>query len=752
MRAVAIGGGPAGLYSGILLKKAFPDAEVTILERNRPGDTFGFGVVFSDETLSFLDEADVESAGEIRRGFRTWSSIEVHAGGRTVVSTGHGFSAIERAELLAILTRRAVALGCEVAHQRELGAGEALPEADLLLGSDGVNSLLRDRFAASFGPAVELGACRFTWLATDLPMAAFTFWFVETPFGLFRIHAYPYKEGRATFIVETTESTWLAAGFEGATEEASAARCEELFAELLGGHRLFVNRSIWRRFPTVTCERWRHGNLVLLGDAAHTAHFSIGSGTKLAMEDAITLVATLRELGTSDVPAAIDEYEARRRLDVLKLQRAAKVSRKWFEETERWRGQHPVTFAFNLMTRSKRITYDNLRERDPALVDEVDARFREEAGLAPDADPPPPLFTPFRARSVELANRVIVSPMCQYSAVEGVPNEWHLVHLGSRAMGGAALVVGEMTDVLPEGRISLGCTGLWNGEQEAAWRRIVEFVHASTPAKIGLQIAHSGRKGSVHHPWEGEDIPLPEAEAWTTMAPSPEPYRPGWRPAKAMTRADMDLVREAFAASARSAAAAGFDWLEIHAAHGYLLSSFLSPLANFRTDDYGGSLENRMRYPLEVFEAVRAAWPAALPLSVRISATDWMDEEGRGTTVAESVVFARLLKERGCDLVDVSSAGNSPESEPEFGRMYQTPFADRIRHEAGIPVIAVGGILDSDHANTVLAAGRADLVAIARSHLADPYFVKRAATRYGVPVDWPGQYFLARPRRGRDRK
>jgi anthraniloyl-CoA monooxygenase len=750
LRIAAIGGGPAGLYSGILLRKAFPDCAVRIFERNRAGDTFGFGVVFSDETLSFLDEADPESAAEIRRRFRMWQKIETHFRGRTVVSTGHGFSAIERAELLSILARRAVELGCELSYERELAPGEALPPADLVIACDGVNSALRDRFAASFRPGVELGECRFTWLGTDLPLDAFTFWFVETPHGLFRIHAYPYREGRSTFIVETTEETYCAAGFENASEDATAAACERLFAEVLGSHRLFVNRSIWRRFPTVTCESWRHENVVLLGDAAHTAHFSIGSGTKLAMEDAIELVATLQTAGARDIPAALAAYENRRRLDVLKLQRAAKVSRRWFEETERWRAQEPVIFAFNLMTRSKRITYDNLRERDPELVGEVDRQFRRDSlGESPPDDDrkiSPPMFTPYRARSIELSNRVVVSPMCQYSAVDGIPGDWHLVHLGGRAMGGAALVFGEMTDVLPEGRITPRCTGIWNEAQTAAWRRIVEWVHAETPAKIGLQIAHAGRKGSVHHPWEGEDLPLPEGEAWETIGPSAVPYRPGWRTPRAMDRTDMNLVREAFAAAARRAAAAGFDWLEIHAAHGYLLSSFLSPLANLRDDDHGGSIENRMRYPLEVFAAVREAWPRHLPMSVRISATDWMEEEGRGMTVGDSVAFARELKARGCDLVDVSSAGNSPESRPEFGRMYQTPFADRIRHEAGIPVIAVGGIMDADHANTVLAAGRADLVAIARSHLSDPYLVRRAAARYGVDIDWPGQYWLARPR------
>ncbi|MGE0641310.1 MAG: FAD-dependent monooxygenase, partial [Thermoanaerobaculia bacterium] len=503
MRAVAIGGGPAGLYFGILVKKLLPGAAVRILERNRPDDTFGFGVVFSDETLSFLDDADPESATEIRARFRTWKKIETHFRGKSVVSTGHGFSAIGRAELLSILQRRAAALGCEVDFESEFDAAAPLPGADLVVGCDGVNSALRDRYAASLGPTVELGASRFCWLGTDLPLDAFTFWFPETAHGLFRIHAYPYAPGRSTFIVETTEETFRDAGFDRASEEESVERCRSLFAGILGGHRLFANRSIWRRFPTVTCERWRHGNLVLLGDAVHTAHFSIGSGTKLAMEDAIGLVAAIREHGTEDIAATLDAYEAGRRLDVAKLQRAAKISRRWFEETERYRGQDPETFAFNLMTRSKRITYENLRARDPQLVAAVDRRFQEAAGRRSDGEIPAPAFTPLRVRSLELPNRIVVSPMCQYSAVDGVPGDWHLVHLGSRAIGGAGLVIAEMTDVSIEGRITPGCTGLWNDEQERAWRRIVDCVHGRSGARFGLQLAHAGREGSTHVPGKG---------------------------------------------------------------------------------------------------------------------------------------------------------------------------------------------------------------------------------------------------------
>jgi len=801
MRVEVLGGGPAGLYFGILMRKAFPDAAITVRERNRPRETFGFGVVFSDETLGFLDEADAESAAEIRARFRTWSDIRTWFEGEWTVSTGHGFSALSRVALLEILERRAAALGCELRFEDEVRDPAVFLDADLVVGCDGVNSLVRERFAESFRPKVELGRCRFSWLGSDWPIDAFTFLFVESEHGLFQAHAYPYDGERATFIVETHEEAWRAAGLDGASDAETVATCERIFAGHLGGHRLIANRSLWRRFPTVTCERWRHENLVLLGDAAHTAHFSIGSGTKLAMEDAIALVAAFRAHGSGDVPRALAAYEEARWLDVAKLQRAAQTSRRWFESSRRYRAQAPVTFTFNLMTRSKRITYDNLRARDPELVAAVDREFRRAwragahaaggadvgedfqlgerqgvagavgpSGVAPSPSPfnesrsqlletekvedglpaPPPIFTPFRARGLVLRNRIVVSPMCQYSAVDGEVGDWHLVHLGSRALGGAGLVIAEMTDVTAEGRITHGCAGLYERAHVAAWKRIVDFVHRSSRAPIAIQLAHAGRKGSMLHDWSFTDRPLTAAEgAWATLAPSPVPYDPSGPPPKAMDRADMDRVREAFVRATRWADEAGFDWLELHAAHGYLLSSFLSPLANFRDDDYGGALENRMRYPLEVFRAVREAWPAAKPISVRVSASDWFEESGAGTTAAETVVFARQLGALGCDLIDVSSAGNVPESEPEFGRMYQVPFAEQIRYEAAIPVMAVGAIQGADHANTVLAAGRADLAVMARPHLADPYLTLHAAAGYGVDVEWPDPYFPAKPRRGR---
>jgi anthraniloyl-CoA monooxygenase len=748
MRIEVMGGGPAGLYCGILARMSMPDVEVRIHERNRADDTFGFGVVFSDETLSFLEEADPETAAEIRARFRWWKEIETWWQDRWTVSTGHGFAAIARTTLLSILQRRALGLGCDLRFEDEVTDVGSLLDADLVVACDGVNSIVRDRFASSFRPRVELGECRFSWLGTTRPLDAFTFLFVEGKHGLFQAHAYPYAEGLSTFIVETHEEAWRAAGLDDATEEETVGYCSRLFAKQLEGHRLLANRSIWRQFPTVTCESWRHGNVVLIGDAAHTAHFSIGSGTKLAMEDSIALVDALCLRGSNDVAGALADYEDGRRLDVAKLQRSAQTSRRWFENTRRYLGQEPVPFTFNLMSRSKRITYDNLRTRDAELADAVDREFQKAQGRPiEERKPAPPIFTPFAVRATTLRNRIVVSPMCQYSAVEGSPTDWHLVHLGSRAIGGAGLVIAEMTDVTADGRITHGCTGLYDEDHVRSWRRIVDWVHANTPTPIGVQLAHAGRKGSMHHDWSMNDRPLTAAEgAWPTLAPSPVPFEPGWPAPRQMNREDLERVRDAFVAAARRAEEAGFDWLELHAAHGYLLSSFLSPLANFRDDDYGGSLENRLRFPLEIFGAVRAVWPDRKPISVRVSATDWFERERRGTTVRETVAFARELKRLGCDLIDVSTAGNAPESEPEFGRMYQVPFAETVRYEAAMPVMAVGAIQDADHANTVLAAGRADLIVMARPHLADPYLALHAASRYGVDVDWPPQYLMGKPR------
>jgi anthraniloyl-CoA monooxygenase len=758
MRIACIGGGPAGLYFAILMKKARPEVELTVYERNKPDDTFGWGVVFSDETLGGFEAADPESYAEIRRHFAYWTDIETFLETRNgkgqgelacVRSTGHGFCGLSRKKLLQIFQARARELGVRLEFEREVTSERDVGPADLVLACDGINSFVRTQHAADFKPEIDWRRCKFAWFGTTKPLEAFTFVFRRSEHGLFQVHAYPFQRGAetlSTWIVECHEDVWKRAGFEQAGERETVRYLEDLFAPDLGGHRLLTNKSVWRSFPVIRCATWVRGRTVLLGDAAHTAHFSIGSGTKLAMEDAIELAAVLREAGPADVPAALARYEAKRGPEVARLQRAARTSMEWFENSARYVEQPPLEFTFNLMTRSKRITHENLRQRDPELVRRVDEEYARENGSAPAANGtvPAPLFAPLTLRGLRLPNRIVVSPMCQYSAVDGAPSDWHLVHLGSRAVGGAGLVMTEMTDVSAEGRISLGCAGLYADAHELAWKRVIDFVHAHSAAKIGIQLAHAGRKGSCNLPWEGDD-PLRDARAWTTLGPSATPFRPDWPAPHAMTRAEMERVRDEFVAATRRAARAGFDLVELHMAHGYLLSSFLSPAANRRTDEHGGSLVNRMRFPLEVFEAVRAAWPAERPLGVRISATDWLPA-GEGITLDESVVVARELRARGLDVIDVSSAGNTPDSPVEYGRMYQVPFAERIRHDVpGLPVMAVGGIQGADHANTILAAGRADLCALARAHLTDPYLTLHAA---GAPADfpWPKPYLAVQPR------
>jgi len=753
MRITSIGGGPAGLYSSILLKKAFPDAEVRILERNRPDDTFGWGVVFSAETLSHFRDQDAESYDEITRQFIYWDDIETYYGDTCVRSTGHGFCGMSRKRLLQILQARCLELGVEIDFEREVTCLADVGPSDLILAADGINSVIREEFADHFQPSLDWRECKFSWLGTTLPMDAFTFIFKENEHGLFQVHAYPFEDGLGTFIVECREETWARAGLDKADEAATIAYFEELFAENLDGHKLLANRSVWRTFPTVKNTTWCHDNVVIMGDAAHTAHFSIGSGTKLAMEDAIALTKAFVEHGTDDIPAGLRAYEDARWVDVAKLQKTAQTSLEWFEHSGRYMQQHPLQFSFNLMTRSKAITFDNLGLRDETLVTRVrDWWWEQEVDgpaadwRAPDGHAPQPMFAPLRLRELELPNRVVVSPMCQYSAVDGVVDDWHLVHLGSRAIGGAGLVITEMTDVSPEGRITLGCAGLWNDAQEAAWTRVVDFVHARSAARIGIQLAHAGRKASCNLPWEGDD-PLKNADAWEALGPSALPFDSNWPTPRAMDRGDMDKVVADFTSATERALRAGFDLVEVHMAHGYLLSSFLSPASNQRTDEYGGSLENRMRFPLEVLDAVRAAWPDERPISVRISATDWLDDPAAGTTPEESVAIARALGEHGCDLVDVSTGGNTPASRPGFGRMYQVSFAEQIRAETGMRVMAVGAIAGPDHCNTILAAGRADLCAMARPHLENPAIVLGASSTYEHYNQWwPNQYLPAKPR------
>ena len=749
MRVAIVGAGPAGLYLANLLKRDNPGHQVTVFERNRLEDGFGFGVVFSDETMENVGEADPETNRAMAEAAAHWDDIEIHFRGSVTRSTGHRFSGVERKTLLELLARRARALGVEILGQREIRTPADCGPADLVVAADGVASLLRDHLADQFQPQLDWRTNRFVWLGTTRPFPAFTFYFKPSPAGLWRTHAYQYAPGRSTFIVEAREETWQASGLREEDEAGTIAYLERLFKEELEGHRLLANRSIWRRFPTVRNGRWHAGNVVLLGDAAHTAHFSVGSGTKLAMEDAIALAAALSS--GKPVPEALADYETARRPGVESLQRAAQASLEWFESVERYQELDPLQFAFTMLTRSLRITHENLRLRDPALVAQVDRWFAglasQQSGRPVSLDPvPPPIFTPYRLRDLVLTNRIVVSPMCQYRAEDGFVNDWHLVHLGSRAIGGAGLVITEMTDVCREGRITPGCAGMYLDGHVAAWRRIVEYVHRETDAKIGIQLAHAGRKGSTRPPWEGNNEPLATGN-WPLLAASAIPYLPTCQTPREMTRADMDEVRDAFVRAARMSQEAGFDLIELHLAHGYLLSTFISPLTNRRADEYGGTLANRMRYPLEVIRAVRAEWRTK-PISVRISAVDWAPG---GLEAADGVEIASLAVAAGADIVDVSAGGTVAEAKPVYGRLFQTPFSDRIRHEARVPTMTVGNIASAADANTILAAGRADLVVLARAHLWDPYWTRHAARELGYRLPWPSPYaradsFTPRPR------
>jgi anthraniloyl-CoA monooxygenase len=730
MRIAIIGGGPAGLYFAILMAKDFPHARISVVERNAADDTFGFGVVFSDATLAAFEAADPESFAAITRAFAWWDDIEIHAKGAVHRIGGNGFCGCARTTLLRILQDRARGLGVELAFKRD-AMPEDFPDADLVVAADGINSAVRTRHEDHFQPETDLRPNRFAWMGSTRPLDAFTFHFKETAAGIFIAHCYQYAANASTWVLETDPDTFARAGLDGMDEAQGAAFMQDVFAPELAGHKLVTNRSLWRRFPMIRCARWVRGNVVLLGDAKATAHFSIGSGTKLAMEDAIALHAVFRAGG--DVAACLARFETTRREEVEKTQHAADVSLVWFEQVKRFWHFSATRFAFGVMTRSKAITYDNLALRAPGFVRKVAADFAD--GQLGDARTPP-AFQPFRLRGMELANRFVVSPMCQYSATDGVPGDWHLVHYGARGIGGAGLVFTEMTCVGADARITHGCTGLWNDAQQAAWTRIVQFIHANVPAKVALQLGHAGRKGATRLMWEGMDRPLDHG-AWPIMSASPLPYYPDSQVPREMTQADMAAVRDAFVASTRRAVACGFDMIELHCAHGYLLASFLSPLTNQRTDAYGGAVANRARFPLEVFAAMRAAWPADRPMSVRISATDWASG---GITDDDTLAIARAFAAAGADLIDVSTGQTVADSAPQYGRMFQLPWADMIRNEAGIATMCVGSITSADQANTILAAGRADLVALARPHLTDPSFALRAGAQYGADVPCPPQY------------
>ncbi len=777
MKIVCLGGGPAGLYFGLLMKKLDAVHDVTVVERNKPYDTFGWGVVFSDATMDNMRTCDTDTADSIQQAFNHWDDIELLFKGRTIRSGGHGFVGIGRKKLLNVLQARCEALGVKLVFEREAESDDEFADADLLIACDGINSRIRGKYAEVFKPDIVTRPNRYIWLGTKRVYDAFTFDFQRTEYGWFQAHIYKFDDTTSTFIVECPEAVWKAHRLDQADQTQSIAFCERLFADNLQGHALMTNArhlrgSAWLNFQRIVCGQWWlknvHGtHVALMGDAVHTAHFAIGSGTKLALEDAIDLARRLRRLGhtRAQIPEVLAAWQEQRRVETLRIQNAAWNAMEWFEVCgTRYCDQlEPEQFMYSMLTRSQRISHENLRLRDKAWLEGYERWFAERAGR-PAAGPPqggaapsvgsedrggaataawgpvtPPMFTPLTVRATTLKNRVVVSPMAQYSAVDGIPGDYHLVHLGARAMGGAGLVVAEMTCVSADARITPGCPGLWTETQGAAWKRIVDWVHSHSDAKIALQLGHAGAKGSTNAPWHdaGADEPLPDGN-WPLLAPSALPYRADGAVPAPMTRAQMDAVKAEFVAATRRAAAAGFDWLELHCAHGYLLSAFISPLTNRRDDDYGGSLANRLRYPLEVFAAVRAAWPQHLPMSVRISAHDWVPG---GITPAEAVDIARAFKAAGVDMIDCSSGQVSAQQKPVYGRMYQTPFADRIRQEAGIATIAVGAISEADHVNSIIAAGRADLCAVARPHLANPAWTLTEAARIGfTEVGWPHQY------------
>lgn len=715
MKILIIGGGPGGLYSGLLIKKAEPAWEITVLERNPPDATYGWGIIFSDRTLASFREADSKSYQDITDHFVIWETIRVHYRKEVVRCGGHVFAGISRQLLLNLLQRRCAEVGVQMRFGVEVSDLSEFAGFDLLIAADGASGIVRRTYAKVFQTKVAEGMSRFIWLGAGKAFDCFTYLFNENEQGLFQVHAYPFDGVRSTFIVECAEGVWRRAGLDQATELETIRYCEKVFADALGGRPLLPNNSKWLTFPTITNRTWHHRNIVLLGDTAHTAHFTIGSGTKMAMEDAIALAGALER--DSDLETALKEYELERRPIVEALQKAAADSQSYFENVRRYLHLEPLPFSFYLLTRSGRISYDDLRRRDPHFAEAVDRWFVERTLEAPVCGAravvgPPPMFTPIRLREMTLVNRVALACVSTASAEGGVPGDRHRAQFHQR-MFGAGLILTEPVAVSAEGRITPGCAGMYRPEHGAAWASIVNSIHSRCPAKLAMQLGHAGRRGSTRPRWEGLDRPLREGN-WPLLSASPLLYAPWSQVPKEMDAADMEKVREDFVRAARMAAEAGFDLIQLHFAHGYLLASFLSPLTNMRSDRYGGSLENRMQFPMEIFDAVRQVWPRERPVAVAVSGSDW--KKG-GTGVEDAVAFVRKLQEHGCDLVTVLAGQTTMDAEPTYGPGFLAPLGDQVRNEAGVPVMIGGNIITADQINTLLAAGRADLCILDPPHL-----------------------------------
>ena len=731
MKITIIGGGPGGLYFSILTKKAMPDCQIDVYERNKPDDSFGFGVVFSDETLGEFLKRDMQSYELIRSNFAYWDDIIIARDGETVNIAGNGFCGCSRKTLLKLLHQRCLEEGVNLHFEQNVDDLSQFADSDIIIASDGIASAVRTKYEQEFGTKIELKKNRFVWLGSTKPLDAFTYFFRTTPHGSIVAHSYQYEEGMSTWIFECSDETWQNLNFEVTNEEDTIAKISEIFKEELDGHSLISNKSHWRQFPHVTNEKWYHDNIVLLGDSKATAHYSIGSGTKLAMDSAIGLSDAVIA-NPNNVQLAFEQYDKTRRNTVEMIQYAALVSLDWFENMDR-NNQHPFyQFAFGCMTRSKKVTYENLRLRDKSFTDKVLSEFNNACHSELISESP--AFSKFKLRNLELQNRIVMAPMGQYMAENGLINDWHFQHYTSRAVGGLGLILTEMTAVSENGRITEGCAGIYNQNQIEAWKRITDFIHHYTSTKIGVQLGHSGRKGASKRPWETSIT----GNNWELLSASAIAFNQNCAIPKEMTATDMDLVLSQFVQATKNADEANFDMIELQAHHGFLLASFLSPLTNIRTDEFGGSIENRLKFPLRVFTEMRKVFPKEKPISVRISATDW---DTNGISEADVLTIATAFKTAGADIIDVSTGNTVSNQKPQIGRMWQTPFSDLIRNTVQIPTITAGYIQDIDQINTIILNGRADLVALGKPLLLDANFVRNAqAYEQFQPSDIPNSY------------